>query len=222
MTGGAAGVDAVAEFSVVTTNYSAEYGRTSGGVINAITRSGTNQFHGDVYEFLRNSALDAPNYFDANGVAPPFRRNQFGVSGGAPIIKNKTFVFGNYEGLRQSLGTTFKDIVPSAAARNGQILNNPEWGSLHDWRAVASGIVQLHELQRGLSAWTPRSCRSWRCGICPHRPAPSWSGRYWKLHVCSPTGHVGKFLHHPRGPQVLGFRQPVRHFPVGSRAGHIA
>ncbi|MBZ5643645.1 MAG: TonB-dependent receptor [Acidobacteriia bacterium] len=124
VTGGAAGVDAIAEFSVVTTNYSAEYGRTSGGVINAITRSGTNQFHGDVYEFLRNSALDAPNFFDAGGKVPPFRRNQFGASGGAPIIKNKTFVFGNYEGLRQSLGTTFKDIVPSAAARNGQIHNS--------------------------------------------------------------------------------------------------
>ena len=122
VTGGAAGVDAIAEFSVVTTNYSAEYGRTSGGVINAITRSGTNTFHGDVYEFLRNSALDAPNYFDKNGIAPPFRRNQFGASGGAPIIKNHTFVFGNYEGLRQSLGTTFKDTVPSADARNG-ILN---------------------------------------------------------------------------------------------------
>ena len=119
VTGGAAGVDAIAEFSVVTTNYTAEYGRTSGGVINAITRSGTNQFHGDVYEFLRNSALDAPNFFDSNGVAPPFRRNQFGVSGGGPIVKDHTFIFGNYEGLRQSLGTTFKDTVPSQDARNG-------------------------------------------------------------------------------------------------------
>jgi hypothetical protein len=123
VTGGAAGVDAIAEFSVVTTNYTAEYGRTSGGVINAITRSGTNQFHGDVYEFLRNSALDAPNYFDAKGITPPFRRNQFGVSGGAPIVKNHTFIFGNYEGLRQSLGATFKDTVPSPAARNGQVHN---------------------------------------------------------------------------------------------------
>ena len=123
VTGGAAGVDAIAEFSVVTTNYSAEYGRTSGGVINAITRSGTNHFHGDVYEFLRNSALDARNFFDGPKL-PPFRRNQFGASGGAPIIKNHTFIFGNYEGLRQSLGTTFKDTVPSAAARNGMIHNS--------------------------------------------------------------------------------------------------
>jgi hypothetical protein len=126
VTGGAAGVDSIAEFSVVTTNYTAEYGRTSGGVINAITRSGTNQFHGDVYEFLRNSALDAKNYFDSKSTAiPPFRRNQFGVSGGAPIIKNKTFVFANYEGLRQSLGTTFRDTVPSPAARAGNLCSIP-------------------------------------------------------------------------------------------------
>jgi hypothetical protein len=119
--GGAAGVDAVAEFSVITSNYSAEYGRTSGGVIDAITRSGTNQFHGDAYEFLRNSSLDARNFFDGAKI-PPFRRNQFGASAGGPIRKDKTFVFGNYEGIRQALGLTAQDIVPSNDMRNG-VLN---------------------------------------------------------------------------------------------------
>jgi Carboxypeptidase regulatory-like domain len=119
--GGSLGVDAVREFSVLTSNYSAEYGRTSGGVVNAITRSGTNQFHGDVYEFLRNSSLDAANFFDNfNSLEKaPFRRNQFGASAGAPIRKDKTFVFGDYEGLRQSLGITNTDLVPSLNARNG-------------------------------------------------------------------------------------------------------
>jgi hypothetical protein len=112
------GVDAIQEFSVLTTNYSAEYGKTSGGVINAITRSGTNQFHGDAYEFLRNSALDARNYFDGPTV-PPFRRNQFGAAIGGPIIKDRTFFFFNYEGLRQSLSSTQVDIVPSNNARQG-------------------------------------------------------------------------------------------------------
>jgi hypothetical protein len=99
--GNLAGVDAIQEFSVITTNYTAEYGKTSGGVINAITRSGTNQFHGDGYEFLRSDALDAANFFDnKNGVhKPPFRRNQFGGSLGGPIRKDKTFAFFNYEGL---------------------------------------------------------------------------------------------------------------------------
>jgi hypothetical protein len=110
-----AGVDAIGEFSVLTTNYSTEYGRASGGIINATTKSGTNQFHGTAYEFLRNSWLDAPNYFDPNGVTPTFRRNQFGASAGGPVIKNKTFVFGDYEGLRQALGLSFVSQVPSVS-----------------------------------------------------------------------------------------------------------
>ncbi|MGD1025686.1 MAG: carboxypeptidase regulatory-like domain-containing protein [Candidatus Sulfotelmatobacter sp.] len=120
--GSLSGVDGIQEFSVITTNYSAEYGRTSGGVINAISRSGTNQFHGSAYEFIRNSALDARNYFDIGPTGapdkPPFRRNQFGGSVGGPIVKDKTFWFFNYEGLRQSLTATQLDEVPSASARS--------------------------------------------------------------------------------------------------------
>ena len=123
--GAALGVDSIQEFSVLTSNYTAEYGRTSGGVVNAITRSGTNQFHGSAYEFFRNSALDAANFFDnfSNSPKPPFKRNQFGASAGGPIRKDKTFIFGDYEGLRQSLGTTALDTVPSQDARNGIIHN---------------------------------------------------------------------------------------------------
>ncbi len=119
--GGNLGVDAIQEFSVLTSNYSAEYGKTSGGVINAITRAGTNQFHGSAYEFLRNSALDARNFFDGPTI-PPFRQNQFGVSAGGPIVKDHTFIFGDYEGVRESKGLTTVNIVPSTNARNG-ILN---------------------------------------------------------------------------------------------------
>jgi hypothetical protein len=118
--GGNLGVDAIQEFSVLTTNPSAEYGRSAGGIINAVTRSGTNAFHGSVFEFLRNSALDARNFFDGPTV-PPFRRNQFGASAGGPIQKDRTFVFGAYEGLRQSLAITQNDSVPSAAARAGNL-----------------------------------------------------------------------------------------------------
>jgi hypothetical protein len=117
--GGDLGVDAIQEFSVLTSNYSTEYGRTSGGVINAITRSGTNQIHGGVYEFLRNSALDARNFFDTE--TPPFRRNQFGADVGGPIRKDKMFFFADYEGIRQSKGITTVDTVPSIAARGGTI-----------------------------------------------------------------------------------------------------
>src|ERR1700730_9785186 len=119
------GVDAVQEFSVLTSNYSAEYGRASGGVINGITKSGTNQFHGDAYYFIRDKIFDAKNYFDdISKPIPPFHRDQFGASGGAPIIKNKTFIFFDYEGIRQRKSDTFSNTVPSAEARgigpNGQ------------------------------------------------------------------------------------------------------
>jgi hypothetical protein len=114
------GIDAVEQVSVLGSNYPAEYGRTSGGVINAVTRAGKNAFHGTLYEFMRNSALDARNFFDGP-VIPPFKRNQFGGSGGLPIQKGRTFIFGDYEGLRQSLGQTTVNTVPSAAARNGQL-----------------------------------------------------------------------------------------------------
>jgi outer membrane receptor protein involved in Fe transport len=142
--GGNLGVDAIQEFSVLTSNYSAEYGKTSGGVVNAITRSGTNQFHGSAYEFLRNSALDADNFFDnATGrPKPPFRRNQFGVAAGAPIRKDRTFVFGDYEGIRQSLGTTFSPVVLSGPARQGIIIDDdpksPTFGSLLDGNGNAT------------------------------------------------------------------------------------
>ena len=110
------GIDAVEQVSVLGSNYPAEYGRTSGGVINVVTRTGKDAFHGSLYEFLRNSALDARNFFDGP-VIPPFKRNQFGGSGGLPIKKNRTFIFGDYEGLRQSLGVTTVNTVPSPAAR---------------------------------------------------------------------------------------------------------
>src|SRR5437870_4351080 len=113
------GVDAVEQFTVLTGNYPAQVGRSSGGIIGASTRSGTNEFHGSVYEFFRNSALDARNFFDTK--KPPFHRNQFGVSLGGPIIKDRTFIFGDYEGLRSSLGVTQVDTVPSAAARAGNL-----------------------------------------------------------------------------------------------------
>src|SRR6202047_3048423 len=118
--GGNLGVDAIQEFSVLTSNYSAEYGKTSGGVVNAITRSGTGVFHGSAYEFLRNSALDARNFFDGPQI-PAFKRNQFGGSIGGPIIKERTFFFFDYEGIRQSKGITALTTVPSLPARAGMI-----------------------------------------------------------------------------------------------------
>src|SRR2546426_3793571 len=118
------GIESVQEFTVLTNSYSAEYGRASGGVFNIATRSGTNQVHGTVFEYLRNSALDAANFFENATGSPkaPFKRNQFGFSLGGPIIKNKLFIFGAYEGFRESLGITDVQSVPSLAARRGAFL----------------------------------------------------------------------------------------------------
>ncbi len=112
------GVDAVREFNLVSGTYGAEYGKHPGGQVTILTQSGTNQWHGSLFEFLRNNALDAPNFFDP-GSAPPFRRNQFGGALGGPIQKDKTFVFANYEGFRQSLHQTSVAFVPDAGARSG-------------------------------------------------------------------------------------------------------
>jgi hypothetical protein len=114
------GIDAVREFNVLTDTYSAEYGKRAGAQVSVVTQSGTNQIHGSLFEFLRNSALDARNYFDQAGV-PPFRRNQFGGAAGGPIKKDKLFLFGNYEGFRQSLAVSNVSVVPDAQARLGVI-----------------------------------------------------------------------------------------------------
>ena len=110
------GVDAVREFNVQRDSYSAEFGKRPGAQVIIVTQSGSNQLHGSVFEFLRNNALDAPNYFD-QGSAPPFQRNQFGGSLGGPLRRDRTFLFGNYEGFRQNLHQTSVAFVPSAASR---------------------------------------------------------------------------------------------------------
>ena len=146
------GVDAIAEFSVLTTNYSAEYGRTSGGVINAITKSGTNSFHGTGFEFARNSVLDARNYFDTLAGVPPFSRNQFGAFVGGPIKKDKTFIFGGYEGLRQTLTGTTPITIPSATAQLGQLCNAPT-GSLPGCSTYTPYDLTSNGVGRYLKFW---------------------------------------------------------------------
>jgi hypothetical protein len=116
------GVDTVQEFSVQTHGYSAEFGRAAGGIMSAVTKSGTNTIHGTVFEFHRDSALDARNFFDTDEL-PDFKRNQFGATGGGPIVKNKLFYFGSYEGLRERLAVTRFARLPNALAHQGMVPN---------------------------------------------------------------------------------------------------
>jgi hypothetical protein len=122
--GTALGVESIQEFRVEANAYSAEYGRNFGGQINVLTKSGTNALRGSAYEFHRNDALDAPNYFDVAG-KPDFTRNQFGGAFGGPLVKDRLFYFVGYEALRENLGKTISSFVPDDNARAGLLPDGP-------------------------------------------------------------------------------------------------
>lgn len=133
------GVDAVREFNVVTDTYGAEYGKRAGGQVSIVTASGTNKVHGTVFEFLRNSAFDARNYFDQAEI-PEFQRNQFGGALGGPLVRNKLFLFGNYEGFRQNLHLSDVTLVPDNEARLGYL---PSSSGVETYVGVNSAVQPL-------------------------------------------------------------------------------
>jgi hypothetical protein len=114
-------LDSISEFRIITTNFDAEYGNFNGGQINVATKSGTNAFHGSAFEFLRNTALDARNFFDTTGQVPDFKQNQFGGTSGGPIKADKAFFFADYQGTRLVQGQTVTNGVPSLADRTGNL-----------------------------------------------------------------------------------------------------
>jgi Carboxypeptidase regulatory-like domain/TonB dependent receptor len=126
--GDALGLDGIKEYRIVTGTFQAEYGMAMGSQMVAVSKGGTNQFHGDVFEYLRNSALDANDFFNRGGGAPvpPLRKNQFGAAFGGPIKKDKTFFYAVYEGIRQSLGVPINNVVPAAGCHpaNATAANN--------------------------------------------------------------------------------------------------
>jgi hypothetical protein len=137
------GVDAVREFNVLSDSYSAAYGKRDGAQVSIVTASGTNNLHGDAYEFVRNSFFDARNYFDLPRI-PEFQRNNFGAALGGPVLKNKLFLFANYEGYRQNLGLSDVTLVPDNNARNG-LVPNATTGVLTPV-ALGSGVAGLLNL----------------------------------------------------------------------------
>ncbi|MEG9435739.1 carboxypeptidase regulatory-like domain-containing protein [Edaphobacter sp. HDX4] len=139
------GVDAVREFNVVSDTYSASYGKRQGAQISIVTASGTNHLHGSAYEFLRNSALDARNYFDQADI-PRFQRNNFGGSLGGPIRRDKLFLFANYEGYRQNLGLSDVTFVPDAQARQGYLPDPANPSGPRKQVGIAPGVAPLLNL----------------------------------------------------------------------------
>jgi hypothetical protein len=139
--------DAVEEYRVSSALYTAEYGTQAGGQINVVTKSGTNDYHGTAFGYVRNSALDARNFNDFdlnhNPAIPPFRAGQYGMTFGGPILRDKTFFFLNYEGLRQLQSTTTQPIVPSAAIQQVILAASPQMCSIlqaYPWRASTGSI----------------------------------------------------------------------------------
>jgi hypothetical protein len=133
------GIDAVREFNLLRDTYGAEYGKKPGGQVAIVTQSGSNAFRGSVFEFVRNSALDAPNYFDVGSSPPPFSRNQFGGAFGGPLQKDKTFIFANYEGFDQDLHQTSVAFVPDAQARADAAPIVKTMGLLNLWPIAPPG-----------------------------------------------------------------------------------
>src|SRR5713226_8258697 len=143
------GVDAVREYNVLEHTYGAEYGKRAGRQISVVTNSGTNQLHGSLFEFLRNSALDTRGVFENTPHPGPFKRNQFGGALGGPLKKDKLFLFGNYEGFRQRLAQSSRGIVPDAQSRKGLLpcyLAYPSAGACPD----RSAYVPVPNLQQGM------------------------------------------------------------------------
>ena len=139
-------IDAVAELNVLS-NYQPEYGRNAGAVVNIVTKSGTNAFHGDAFDYFRNDALDARNFFNPVGTHKAvFHNNQFGGSLGGPIVKDKTFFFADYEGQREGVGVVTLACVPTGTAADGSLdpsqASNPVIQALlarHPWPAPNLG-----------------------------------------------------------------------------------
>src|SRR5262245_36474456 len=175
------GIDAVREFNVLNGTYSAEYGKRAGAQVTAVTQSGTNQLHGSVFEFLRNSALDARNIFDLDPTggkssAAPFRRNQFGASIGGPIKQDRVFFFGNYEGFRHRLVINNVSVVPDQEARQGRlpIATTGVYTTVANLRPEMLGFMTLWPQANGPEIMIPATSPG--TGLVPSGTAYSYNG----------------------------------------------
>jgi hypothetical protein len=203
-------LDSIAEFRIITSNAGAEYGNYAGGQVNVVTKSGTNAFHGDAFEFLRNSSLDARNYFSpTRGV---FRQNQFGGIFGGPILRNRIFFFVDYQGTRQTIGVdTGNILVPSAGERQGDFSGdvtstvNPLGGSVNGsyWASVLSG-----RLGYGVTAGEPyytNGCTSSASCVFPNAiiPQSAWSPVSSNVIPLIPMPTQGAYFTTSANPETL-------------------
>jgi hypothetical protein len=213
-------VDSIDEFRIITNNFDAEYGHYSGGLINVITKAGTNRFHGNVFDFLRNTSLDARNYYSpTRGV---YHQNQFGGTVGGPIIHNKLFFFGDYQGTRQTIGESTGLVpVPSAADRTGDLTDQASslTGSVVG-PAVAQTLTQGlgYPVNVGEPFYTP-GCTSSTC-VFPNAKIPKsvWSAPTANIFQYIPLPNVAPSATFPTGAySSAGAKAPLQDDKAGFR-----
>lgn len=198
------GVEAVREFNVLRDSYGAEFGKRPGAQVIIVTQSGTNQLHGSAYEFLRNNALDAPNFFDA-GSAPPFQRNQFGVSLGGPLKKDKTFVFANYEGYRQNLHQTSVAFVPDLASRAAAVASVRPLLNL--WPTPSANDPDFN----GIAAFSSSPLQTVREDFGTVRLDQTFSPKdtFFSVYTIDDGGDVTATIANPYSTDILSLREQV-------------
>jgi hypothetical protein len=182
------GVDGIREFNVLTDTYSAAYGKRAGAQVSAVTQSGTNQVHGTAFEFVRNSAFDSPGPFD-QGTVPPFRRNQFGGALGGPLKKDRVFLFGNYEGFRQSLDVSSVSVVPDALARTGKLPDacTGVYATVPKLNSFMLGYMAFWPTANGPELTVPAAAKTSGGATCPNKAAvPSGTAKAFY----NPNAHI--------------------------------
>jgi hypothetical protein len=193
------GIDAVREFNVLTDTYSAEYGKRAGAQVSVVTQSGTNSLHGSVFEFVRNNVFDAPGPFD-HDIVPPLKRNQFGAALGGPIEKDRLFLFGNYEGFRESLGVSSVSVVPDNLARTGML---PSACS-----GVYSTVTKLNSAVLPYMTFWPNANGSElmvpSTGTCANQPALVPTGTAQAFY--NPNEHLQEDFGNARADYIVGNR----------------
>ncbi|HEY2645353.1 MAG TPA: carboxypeptidase regulatory-like domain-containing protein, partial [Candidatus Acidoferrales bacterium] len=196
------GIDGIREFNVLTDTYSAEYGKRAGAQVSAVTQSGTNQFHGTVFEFVRNSAFDSPGPFD-NGTVPAFRRNQFGGAAGGPIAKDRLFLFGNYEGFRQSLDLSNLSVVPDALARTGMLPDacTGVYATVSKLNTTMLGYMSFWPTSNATELMVPAAAKTSAGGVCPNTaPVPSGTAKAFY----NPNEHIREDFGTLRADYIAG------------------
>jgi hypothetical protein len=171
-------LDSIEEFRIITNNFDAEYGNYSGGQINVATRSGTNSFHGSAFEFLRNTALDARNFFDPASTIGDFKQNQFGGTGGGPIKRDKLFFFGDYQGTRQIRGNTVTTPVPSSTVlpdASGNVNALSLFNAQSSGSASVGGVTWANILTQRLQPTTGQTVTSGEPYWTPNCNSTTWT-----------------------------------------------